>query len=103
MKRSGACHSVPGIAMGFALLASGCSLVPAYQPPELAIPAAWSTADSNLSQQAEPVHGAWWRSFGSTEIRRSQRLCCIDAAGYSTRGIGAEGLLQYRVFEGSDW
>jgi NodT family efflux transporter outer membrane factor (OMF) lipoprotein len=51
------------------LLVSGCSLVPEYHRPHVAMPAAWATGAPGSGGTARiPAQGNWWQSFGSTEI-----------------------------------
>jgi NodT family efflux transporter outer membrane factor (OMF) lipoprotein len=66
MKRAGARSAA--IAVGLALLAGGCSLVPAYHRPVPPIPAVWDTANAVDSPNAVPVRGEWWQSFKSPEL-----------------------------------
>jgi NodT family efflux transporter outer membrane factor (OMF) lipoprotein len=51
------------------LLVSGCSLVPEYHRPDIETPVAWATRAPGTGAAAlVPAQGAWWHSFGSTEI-----------------------------------
>jgi NodT family efflux transporter outer membrane factor (OMF) lipoprotein len=51
------------------LLVGGCSLVPDYRRPNVETPASWAiSAPGNGAVMPIPVRGAWWHSFGSTEI-----------------------------------
>jgi NodT family efflux transporter outer membrane factor (OMF) lipoprotein len=67
MRRCNRCSAGPLTVLGLALLIGGCSLVPGYHRPDLAMPAAWSTATAGASK-AVPAHGEWWQSFGSPEL-----------------------------------
>ena len=49
-----------------AVLLSGCSLVPAYQRPETAMPAEWSQSGNGTAQMAR----AWWESFNNPELNQ---------------------------------
>ncbi|MEA3157577.1 MAG: outer membrane protein multidrug efflux system, partial [Betaproteobacteria bacterium] len=53
------------LTLGVAL--SACSLVPAYQRPELPIPASWSTRPPEQTTTASAT-SEWWRSFGTAEL-----------------------------------
>lgn len=93
-----------------ALLAAtaGCSMAPAYRPPELAVPAAYRESQTPPDgwAVAEPdddsARGAWWRMFGdpvldSLEARietasptLAAALARYDAASAAARAAGAD-------------
>lgn len=51
------------------LLAASCSLVPAYQPPRVALPASWQAP---APVEAATASQAWWTHFNSTELDQLQ-------------------------------
>ena len=51
------------------LLVTGCSLIPDYHRPDVEVPAAWVTSTQGSGVTPRIIaQGAWWHSFGSTEI-----------------------------------
>lgn len=71
--------SVIGVAM-IALVLGGCSVAPAYHPPEFAVPAVFKEApagaDAAAWKAAEPAdaaaRGRWWVVFGDAQLDRLQ-------------------------------
>jgi NodT family efflux transporter outer membrane factor (OMF) lipoprotein len=68
MKGPGARSVAPTLALGLVLFVGGCSLVPAYQRPDVAVPPAWATANAGGLPNAISARGAWWQSFSSDEL-----------------------------------
>lgn len=48
------------------VLLSGCSMMPGYQRPEMALPAEWSQSGNGTAQMARE----WWKSFGDAELNQ---------------------------------
>ncbi len=47
---------------------AACSLMPDYQPPEMAMPAAFDGTATAAAVEVEPVSARWWARFGSPEL-----------------------------------
>src|ERR1700720_2965763 len=47
----------------------GCSLVPDFQQPTLALPATWTGA-SGTQPNPSPVPSTWWNEFASPELTK---------------------------------
>ncbi|MFZ5654959.1 MAG: efflux transporter outer membrane subunit [Pseudomonadota bacterium] len=52
-------------AAALAAMLGACSLTPAYQQPEVALPAAWQDAPA---ADAPAIEIQWWRAYGSAEL-----------------------------------
>lgn len=67
-------------ALAAAAALGGCNLAPAYAPPEIALPAAYT--ETGPWQPAQPAdtapRGPWWEMLGDSELNRLEGL--IDAA-----------------------
>jgi NodT family efflux transporter outer membrane factor (OMF) lipoprotein len=66
------------VGAGFSILLSACSLVPGYETPEVAMPAAWeaptaaagSVTATPAAATVTTAEAGWWSRFGSAELDR---------------------------------
>src|SRR3546814_3221673 len=55
------------VALAAALLLAGCAVGPDYRTPEVAVPAAWDSADEATPTGA-PLLERWWRRLGDPRL-----------------------------------
>src|SRR3954463_15998743 len=76
-----------------AMLLAGCTLGPAYQKPELELPAAWKESAPRFAQD-----GKWWRIYGDAQLEslveealaKNQDLVLAVARVDEARGVAGE-------------
>jgi outer membrane protein, multidrug efflux system len=80
------------VACALAVLLSGCSLAPRYQPPKPAAVSAFKEAGDWLPAQPADagVHGTWWLAFADASLDHLEDQLSSGTSG-GVAGSGAGG------------
>ncbi|MFW6072813.1 MAG: efflux transporter outer membrane subunit [bacterium] len=61
-----------------ALALNGCALQPAYTPPDMAGPAAWSVPSTEQPASSQAEMGPWWRALGDPAVDALAETALVD-------------------------